>query len=658
MKNTLLTLLLCASLFACDRQPIDKTADEQGHSAATSHTQKANRAVAAQLPLADSRDRDNAVRGLMAAANDLVIKGENGQPIWTLADYDFIDGPAPDTVNPSLWRQEGLNNIGGLFQVADGIYQLRGFDLANLTLIDGDTGWIVVDPLMTKETAAAAMAFARQQLPSRPVSAVIYTHSHIDHFGGVLGVVNPDDVHSGKVRVYAPEGFFAEATSENIIAGTTMSRRATYMYGQNLAVSARGHIGVGLGKAPAFGGSSGVLAPTDIIDKTPQPMNIDGVEFVFQNVPESEAPAELMFYLPKYKAFCGGEVVSQVMHNLYTLRGAKVRDALKWSGYIDEALKLFADAEIYFGSHHWPLWGNAEIVDFLKKQRDTYKYIHDQTLRMAAQGLTPGEIAEQLTMPESLRSTFSSRGYYGTVKHNARAVYQAYFGWYDAHPANLDPLPPEQAAVRYVKMMGGADAVLEQAQGYFDEGDYRWVAEILKHLVFADPNNAQAKALLAKTFDQLGYQAESGPWRGVYLSAAYELRHGIPEIGFSVASATDMLRQVPIARFLDLVAASINGEEADGKHLLINFVFPDRNESHVLEVENAVLHHRQQPPAENANATLTISHSLFLKLMTGSVKLSDLIGSDDISIDGSKIDLARFFALIDKPNERFNIVLP
>ncbi len=658
MKNTLLTLLLCASLFACDRQPIDKTADEQGHSAATSHTQKANRAVAAQLPLADSRDRDNAVRGLMAAANDLVIKGENGQPIWTLADYDFIDGPAPDTVNPSLWRQEGLNNIGGLFQVADGIYQLRGFDLANLTLIDGDTGWIVVDPLMTKETAAAAMAFARQQLPSRPVSAVIYTHSHIDHFGGVLGVVNPDDVHSGKVRVYAPEGFFAEATSENIIAGTTMSRRATYMYGQNLAVSARGHIGVGLGKAPAFGGSSGVLAPTDIIDKTPQPMNIDGVEFVFQNVPESEAPAELMFYLPKYKAFCGGEVVSQVMHNLYTLRGAKVRDALKWSGYIDEALKLFADAEIYFGSHHWPLWGNAEIVDFLKKQRDTYKYIHDQTLRMAAQGLTPGEIAEQLTMPESLRSTFSSRGYYGTVKHNARAVYQAYFGWYDAHPANLDPLPPEQAAVRYVKMMGGADAVLEQAQGYFDEGDYRWVAEILKHLVFADPNNAQAKALLAKTFDQLGYQAESGPWRGVYLSAAYELRHGIPEIGFSVASATDMLRQVPIARFLDLVAASINGEEADGKHLLINFVFPDRNESHVLEVENAVLHHRQQAPAENANATLTISHSLFLKLMTGSVKLSDLIGSDDISIDGSKIDLARFFALIDKPNERFNIVLP
>ncbi len=658
MKNTLLTLLLCASLFACDRQPIDKTADEQGHSAATSHTQKANRAVAAQLPLADSRDRDNAVRGLMAAANDLVIKGENGQPIWTLADYDFIDGPAPDTVNPSLWRQEGLNNIGGLFQVADGIYQLRGFDLANLTLIDGDTGWIVVDPLMTKETAAAAMAFARQQLPSRPVSAVIYTHSHIDHFGGVLGVVNPDDVRSGKVRVYAPEGFFAEATSENIIAGTTMSRRATYMYGQNLAVSARGHIGVGLGKAPAFGGSSGVLAPTDIIDKTPQPMNIDGVEFVFQNVPESEAPAELMFYLPKYKAFCGGEVVSQVMHNLYTLRGAKVRDALKWSGYIDEALKLFADAEIYFGSHHWPLWGNAEIVDFLKKQRDTYKYIHDQTLRMAAQGLTPGEIAEQLTMPESLRSTFSSRGYYGTVKHNARAVYQAYFGWYDAHPANLDPLPPEQAAVRYVKMMGGADAVLEQAQGYFDEGDYRWVAEILKHLVFADPNNAQAKALLAKTFDQLGYQAESGPWRGVYLSAAYELRHGIPEIGFSVASATDMLRQVPIARFLDLVAASINGEEADGKYLLINFVFPDRNESHVLEVENAVLHHRQQPPAENANATLTISHSLFLKLMTGSVKLSDLIGSDDISIDGSKIDLARFFALIDKPNERFNIVLP
>jgi alkyl sulfatase BDS1-like metallo-beta-lactamase superfamily hydrolase len=430
--------------------------------AATEHSRRANDAVAASLPLADRGDFEAAARGLIERDPDLVIRADDGRVIWNMKAFDFVQGEAPPSVNPSLWRQAQLNNHYGLFEVADGIYQVRGYDLSNMSLIRGRTGWIVVDPLTSRETATAALAMARKHLGDDPIVAVILTHSHIDHFGGIRGVVSEEDIASGKIRVIAPHGFVEEATSANVLAGVAMGRRSSFMYGFDLERGPRGHVDSGLGKSPARG-EFGVLPPTDVIDRTPQPMEIDGVRFVFQYAPESEAPAELTFYLPDHKAFCGAEVVSRNLHNLYTLRGAKVRDALKWSGYIGEAIDLFGDAEVLFASHHWPTWGNENIIDYLKKQRDTYKYIHDQTLRLANAGYTSQEIAEQLELPESLRTSFPNRGYYGTVRHNSKAVYQWYFGWYDGNPAHLDPLPPAAAATKYVEFMGGAAEVLKKA---------------------------------------------------------------------------------------------------------------------------------------------------------------------------------------------------
>jgi len=654
LSGALAAAAACVLLAACsEKTPRDPSAGAQGNTPATEVTARANARVARELDLADPADFDNARRGLIATPDKLDIRMADGTSIWNMPAYDFVQGEAPDSVNPSLWRQATLNNIHGLFEVTGGVYQLRGFDLSNMSIIEGERGWIVVDPLTTKETARAAIDFARQHLGDRPVSAVIFTHSHIDHFGGVLSVLDGAE----HIEIIAPEGFMQEATSENVLAGTTMSRRAMFMYGSQLERSARGHVGSGLGKSPAMG-SPGIAAPTRIIDTTGERVVIDGVPFIFQNAPGSEAPAELTFYLPEHKAFCGAEVVSRNMHNLYTLRGAKVRDALKWSHYIDEAIGLFGEAEVYFGSHHWPLWGNAEIIDFLKKQRDGYKYIHDQTLRLAAKGHTPREIADALQLPESLGNSFPNRGYYGTLKHNAKAVYQRYFGWYDGNPANLDPLPPAQSAERYVDAMGGAPAVLERARADFDNGDYRWVAELLNHLVFAQPDNREARELLAATYDQLGYQAESGPWRDVYLTGALELRRGPPERGMGLANAADLLRATPIEEFFGVVAVMIDGAAADGEHLVLNFEFTDLGEVHVLSLENAVLHHRSGAAAADANATVRITHALFLRLLTRQANIREILFSDDVSVEGSELDLLRFFALLDRPDEVFDIVTP
>ncbi|NNJ64702.1 MAG: MBL fold metallo-hydrolase, partial [Xanthomonadales bacterium] len=390
----------------------------------------------------------------------------------------------------------------------------------------------------------------------------------------------------------------------------------------------------------------------------PQTLVIDGIEFVFQNAPNSEAPAELTFYLPHARAFNGAEVTSHNLHNLYTLRGAKIRDALLWSHYIDESMQLFPDAEIYLASHHWPIWGKDRIMAFLEIQRDTYKYLHDQTVRLFNHGLTPGEIAEALELPAALQTAFHNRGYYGTIRHNSRAVYQAYLGWYDGNPANLDPHPPVEAGRRYVELAGGAGAMLDQARAAFDAADYRWAAELLNHLVFADPDSAAAKALLAATYDQLGYQAESGPWRDVYLAAAYELRHGPPEVGLNVAAMEDVLRQTPVRRFFDSMAARLNGPDAEGVTLAVNFVFTDLGESYRLEIGNSVLHHRPSEADAEANATLRLTHGMFLRLLTGQAGLTELLFSDEIELDGSKIDLAKFFSLFDKPDGRFAIVTP
>jgi len=655
----LATVALTASVMvACEsKTPYEPGADGDGHTAPTAATIESNAAVKRELNFSDQQDFKDAQRGLIASDPALLVHTAGGEMVWNPSLYEFIDGDAPDSVNPSLWRQARLNNIHGLFEITEGIYQLRGYDLSNMTIIEGDTGWIIIDPITAKETGAAAIAMARKHLEEKPIVAMIFTHSHIDHFGGVLGVLSADEIASGKVRIIAPEGFMQEATSENIIAGTAMSRRAMLMYGKQLARTERGHVDSGLGKGPAFG-TFGVLEPTEIIDHTGQKLDIDGVEFVFQNAPGSEAPAELTFYLPQLKTYHGAEVTSHNMHNLYTLRGAKVRDALRWSNYIDEAIELFADAEIYLASHHWPLWGKERIVDFLKVQRDTYKYIHDQTVRLFNEGMLPGEIAEDLRLPVSLRQSFHNRGYYGTTRHNARAVYQAYLGWYDGNPANLNPLPPVEAGKRYVALAGGADAVLAQARQAFEAAEYRWGAELLNHLVFAEPGNMQAKTLLAATYDQLGYQAESGPWRDVYLTAARELRHGTPERGIDISLMEDILRVTPISRFFDSMAVRLNGPDAEDVELSVNIVFTDLGESYLLDIGNAVLHHRPSEPDVQADATLKLTHELFVQMLIGKAGLKDMMLSDELEVEGSTLDLMRFFSLLDKPTGTFNIVTP
>ncbi len=494
-------LLSATALASCKPAALATNIDSK--SDVTSTVQRANAAVATSVDLSDPRSFADARRGFIAAPEGQ-IKDADGNVIWDFGAFAFVKGEAPSTVNPSLWRQALLNNQVGLFQVTDRIWQLRGFDLANITLIEGKTGWIVIDTLTSRETAGAAMAFARQHLGNKPVSAVIFTHSHADHFGGVLGVISAEEAKTRNVPIVAPQGFMEEATSENLMVGTAMVRRSLFMYGDELSRDTKGLVDNGLGKAVAYG-NVGVLPPTLIIDQPRQEMVIDGLKFVFHNVPGSEAPSEYVFEIPELKAFCGAEMMNHTLHNLYTLRGAKVRDALKWSDYLNQTLAYAADAEVVFTQHHWPVWGKENIREYIVKQRDAYKFIHDQTVRMINAGLTGPEIADTLQMPKALESYLSVHGYYGTVRHNARAVYQYYLGWFDAHPSNLDRLPPAEEARRYVALAGGIDNMVAAAQKAYDAGDFRWSAELLKHAVYAEPDNAAAKELLARSFEQMGY---------------------------------------------------------------------------------------------------------------------------------------------------------
>jgi alkyl sulfatase BDS1-like metallo-beta-lactamase superfamily hydrolase len=646
-----LALLLLAG---CGKnQPAEQATASGGVEAATA---KSNQQFAQTLNLADKQDFEDAARGLIARPSGKILAADEST-LWDFDRFDFIKGDAPASANPSLWRQATLNNNAGLFKVMDGIYQLRGFDLANITLIDGKTGWIVVDTLTSRQTAAAAMAFARKQLGDKKVSALIFTHSHIDHFGGALGVISGEEAARRKVPILAPEGFLEESTSENVLLGPSMGRRAAWMYGTRLPASPAGLIDDGLGKSVALG-AVGILPPTQIISGITQEMMLDGVKFVFYNAPGSEAPAEMAFYLPEKKALCAAEVLTHNLHNLYTLRGAKVRDALRWSNYIDDFTQRFGQTEILFASHHWPIWGNARIIEFMKKQRDVFRYIHDQTIRMVNAGMKPDAIADTLKLPKSLASEFYIRDYYGTVRHNARAVYQYYVGWFDGNPANLDPLPRTDAAKRYVELMGGVDKMVAAAQGAYDRGEYRWSAELLNHAVFAQPDSKPAKELLARTYDQLGYVAESGPWRNEYLTGAFELRNGPPEKGPDRTALLDMLEWTPVERFLDAMAASLDGPAAEGKDFKINLVITDTKESYVLWIENAVLHQRKAPAAADANATLMLTKNLFLKMMTGNVQLKELLLGDELKASGSKVDLVRFFSLFDQAKGVFPIVTP
>lgn len=650
MKPTLYTIIALSlvSLGGCDNQPGVAAGD------ATPATAAVIQASIKGLDLSDNRDMEDAQRGFIARPTGKIL-GADGNVLIDFDAYRFVEGQAPATVNPSLWRHAMLNAQIGLFKVREGIYQLRGFDIANMTLIEGQTGWIVVDPLTSRESAATALAFAREHLGNKPVTAIIFTHDHADHFGGVLGITSSSEVAQRNIPIVAPAGFMEEATSENILAGPAMARRSMYQFGKNLTPGATGIVDTGLGKNVAYG-SMGILPPTQIIDQPIQPLVLDGVSFVFHNMPGAEAPAELTFSIPALKAYGGAELLTQTMHNLLPIRGAKVRDALRWSDYMQIALDELGDTEVYFGQHNWPIWGNERIREFITKHRDVYKYLHDQTVRLMNAGYTPNEIADKIQLPDSLASYFGTRGYYGDLRHNVKAIYQLYLGAYDGNPAHLNPLVPKESAKRYVELMGGNAKVVEAARVAYDKGEYRWVAELLDQAVLNKPDDTAAKELLARAYEQMGYQAESATWRNSYLTAAMELRNGPPAKGVKRSDLIELMKQTPTERFLEAMAASLDGPAADGKHWTFNLELTDTNESFVLWIENAVLHYRKGPTAANANATLSVTKDLFVQLLGGTAGLKEALTSDDLKVEGSKVDLMRFLGLLEKAPGNFAIV--
>ncbi len=627
---------------------------------ATAATIAAQQRVLDYLPFeTDQRSFENARRGFIATLDTLtIVRERDGSVVYDLTQFDFLNTPAPDTVNPSLWRQAQLNcQHTGLFEVCDGIYQVRSFDLANMTLIRGNTGWIIIDPLTASETSAAALKLANEQLGERPVVAVIITHSHIDHFGGVLGVTTAEDVASGAVQLLAPPEFASEALAENVLAGNAMGRRATYMYGNLLPHSPTGFVSNGLGANLALG-STGFLPPNDTVAATGDTRHIDGIDIDFQLTMGTEAPAEMVFYFPQFKALCMSEITSHHLHNVYTPRGAQVRDALAWAAQIDESIDRYADVlDIQFASHHWPIWGRGEARDYLEKQRDLYKYIHDQTLRFANHGYTKEEIAERLSLPDSLGKEFFNRDYYGTVNHNCRAVYVRYLGEFSGNPSSLNPLPPQAAAQGYVDFMGGADEVVSKAAISFKNNEFQWVCEVLQHVVNLDPGHIEARSLLADSLEQLGYQAESGPWRNFYLCGALELREGLPK-GSAVRISAGMARGMPLTDLYKAMAVRLNSDAADQVSLTINLAFTDLPQPHLLQVKRSVLHGWENRQADDADATLRISSLHFKELMFGAADAASLLQSGDLSVEGDVSALTQLPTLFDQFIRRFPIMTP
>ena len=626
--------------------------------AASEHTREAQRRIKAELNFEDTRSFEDAARGFIASLDPMTLQREDGDVSYDLEKLSFLAAEAPDTVNPSLWRQAQLNaQHHGLYQICPGLYQVRSFDIANMTLIQGETGWIIVDPLTSSESSSAALSLANTHLGERPVVAVLHTHSHADHFAGVLGVVSPEQVADGTVPIIAPEHFVNESLNENVLAGNAMNRRATYMYGNLLEPSPRGFVTTGLGAALSMG-TTGFLVPTDFICQTGDRRVIDGIEIEFQMTPGTEAPAEFVFYLPRFKALCMSEITSHHLHNVYTPRGAQVRDALAWSAQINESIELFGDRlEIQFASHHWPIWGREPAIKYLEKQRDLYKYIHDQTLRLANRGFNKEEIAEQLSLPPTLAKEFYNRDYYGTVHHNSRAVYVKYLGFFDGNPASLHPLPPIEQARRYLEFMGGSDAVVERARPCFEAGDYRWVAEVLNHVVMAEPDHVQGRALLADTLEQLGYQSESAPWRNFYLSGALELRHGLPETRAFQASG-GIAAGMPIENFFQVLAVRLLPAAVAGRRIRLQLHFSDLDCSYLLVIENSVLNYFKDRLDDAADATLTLSALNFKRLLMGLSNAPQLITEGQLEIAGDPETLLGLKTLFDQFPRRYPLVTP
>ncbi|WEJ69780.1 alkyl sulfatase dimerization domain-containing protein [Pseudomonas sp. PSE14] len=627
---------------------------------ASDATKAANDALLQELPFNDKTSFELAHKGFIAPLPQEPIKGPSGNMIWDPAKYGFIkEGEAaPATTNPSLWRQSQLINISGLFQVTDGIYQVRNYDLSNMTIVEGKSGITIFDPLISSETAKAALELYYKHRPKKPVVAVIYTHSHVDHYGGVRGVVDEKDVKAGKVKIYAPLGFLEHAVAENVMAGTAMSRRASYMYGNLLPPSETGQLGAGLGTTTSAGTVT-LIPPTDIISKTGEKRVIDGLTYEFLYAPGSEAPAEMMYYIKEKKALNTAEDSTHTLHNTYSLRGAKIREPLPWSKYLNEALKMWGDdVQVMYAMHHWPVWGNKEVREQLSSQRDMYRYINDETLRLANKGFTMTEIAEQVKLPKSIASRFSNRGYYGSLNHNVKATYVLYLGWFNGNPATLNELPPDEEGKRYVDMMGGADAVLKKAKEYYDKGDYRWVAEVVNHVVFADPSNQAAKNLQADALEQLGYQAESGPWRNFYLTGAKELREGVQKLPTPDTASPDTVKAMDLDLFFDYLAMRLKGPEVADKHIALNLDFTDLKKKYLLEMGNGVLNHTEGLQSKDADATLKLTRDTLNKLMLKQTTLKDAVASGELKVDGNQDKLTELMSYMDNFDFWFNIVTP
>ncbi|CAL9507938.1 alkyl/aryl-sulfatase [Streptomyces sp. enrichment culture] len=618
---------------------------------------EANAAVRERFAFDDTRDLEDARRGFMGTAGESVIRDRDGRAVWDLGAYGFLEQDCPETANPSLWRQSRLCSDHGLFEVTEGIYQVRGFDLSNMTIVEGERGVLVIDPLLCAETAAAGLALYRSHRGERPVSAVLYTHSHADHFGGVRGVVTEEDV-AGGVPVFAPQGFLEHAVSENVYAGTAMSRRAAYMYGAALPKGGRGQIGAGLGQTTSTG-AVGLIPPTADITRTGQTETVDGIRMVFQLTPGTEAPAELNIHFPDHAALCMAENATHNLHNLLTLRGAEVRDPRVWARYLTEAITLFGgSSDVAFASHHWPTWGRDRVLTFLGEQRDLYAYLHDQTVRMLNQGLTGLEIAEEMRLPPALERAWHTHGYYGSVSHNTKAIYQRYLGWFDGNPAHLWEHPPVASAKRYVEFMGGADEVLRRARQSFAAGDFRWVAQVVNHVVFADPDNAEARALQADALEQLGYGSENGTWRNFYLMGALELRHG--SVGTpTVTASPDVLAALSLEQLFDALAIRVDGPRAWDADITVRWN-PAGGEPVTQRLRNGVLTHVRgtSPDAAAPDTEITLTESDLRAVLLGTLTPEELAARDSVTVTGDIGRLTDLLGHLAAPDPDFAIVTP
>lgn len=629
---------------------------------ATKITKAANATWYNKLNFEDKKEFDNATKGLIEAPESVVIYDEKGNVVWSVDALGKVEGESPDTVNPSLWRNTQLNAYAGLFEVCDGIYQVRGYDMANATFIRTDNGWIVFDVLMCKEDMAASLALMEKHFGKLNIKAILYSHSHIDHFGGIEGVISKEEIadatlslaeqlDSGKIPILAPEGFLEHAVSENIYASTAMSRRAQYQYGTVLDKGETGSLAMGIGIGQSVG-TVALIAPTYEITQDFERITIDGLEIEFQLTPGTEAPAEMNAYFPKYKALWMAENCTGTMHNLYTLRGAQIRDASGWAKYILEAdAKYSKEAQVVFQSHNWPHWGD-EIHDYLVDTASVYKYIHDQTLHYINQGYTATEISNMIELPKDLEKVWYTRQYYGTLSHNVKAVYQKYLGWYDANPVNLNLLSPEDTAKKWVEYLGDVDKVIEMARKDFEKGEYQWVAQVTKELVYADPDNRAARELCADALEQLGFQAESGTWRNAYLTAALELREGNKSEGAILAQGVaGSFTEMTMEMLIDFVAINTDGVKAQENDISFNIVVTDTKENFYVIRQNGVLMYYKGVLGENVMGTITGPRNGIIAGILSNNK-------EYIKIDGDSDIIEKLMMFYEQGNKHFNIIEP